>query len=108
MLFSKAGLLTGFALGTIGAQFKILEVENTVKEIVYEYLNNTNLPGNESYGFNIQQRDAPSYWYEDIAHQGISAFGPSGYKVFRNVKDFGAKGILEDSKQTKFFKYLIS
>jgi glucan 1,3-beta-glucosidase len=36
--------------------------------------------------------DAGGYWLEQIAHQGISAFGPSGYKVWRNVKDFGAKG----------------
>ncbi|KAJ5087004.1 Pectin lyase fold/virulence factor [Penicillium alfredii] len=35
-----------------------------------------------------------SYWLADITHQGIAAFNtnPSGYKVFRNVKDYGAKG----------------
>jgi len=33
------------------------------------------------------------WWMEDIAHQGISAFNPDpSYKVFRNVKDFGAVG----------------
>lgn len=32
------------------------------------------------------------YWLENIDHQGISAFGPSDYTVFRNVKDYGAKG----------------
>lgn len=32
------------------------------------------------------------YWLENIDHQGISAFGPSDYAVFRNVKDYGAKG----------------
>ncbi|TFK36999.1 exo-beta-1,3-glucanase [Crucibulum laeve] len=34
------------------------------------------------------------FWLESIKHQGISAFNsnPSGYQVFRNVKDFGAKG----------------
>ncbi|OAX38483.1 glycoside hydrolase family 55 protein [Rhizopogon vinicolor AM-OR11-026] len=34
------------------------------------------------------------YWLETIKHQGTSAFNPdpSTYKVFRNVKDFGAKG----------------
>ncbi|KAI0062874.1 exo-beta-1,3-glucanase [Artomyces pyxidatus] len=32
------------------------------------------------------------YWLETITHQGTSAFGPGGYQVFRNVKDFGAKG----------------
>lgn len=39
-------------------------------------------------------RPAP-YWLEDIKHQGISAFhsNPSSYEVFRNVKDFGAKGM---------------
>ncbi|GLI75810.1 hypothetical protein PoHVEF18_004076 [Penicillium ochrochloron] len=36
----------------------------------------------------------PSYWLADISHQGLAAFNsnPSGYKVFRNVKDYGAKG----------------
>jgi hypothetical protein len=34
------------------------------------------------------------YWLEEIQHQGISAFHPdkNSYQVFRNVKDFGAKG----------------
>ncbi|KAI0780740.1 exo-beta-1,3-glucanase [Trametes elegans] len=34
------------------------------------------------------------YWLENIKHQGIAAFNsnPSSYQVFRNVKDFGAKG----------------
>jgi hypothetical protein len=36
----------------------------------------------------------PPYWLADIAHQGYAAFNPnaSTYQVFRNVKDFGAKG----------------
>lgn len=34
-----------------------------------------------------------SYWLADIKHQGVAAFNPNaGYQVFRNVKDFGAKG----------------
>ena len=33
-----------------------------------------------------------AYWYEGIAHQGTSAFGAAGYRVYRNVKDFGARG----------------
>ena len=36
--------------------------------------------------------DATPYWLEDIKHQGISAFGPGGYTVFRNVKSYGATG----------------
>ncbi|KAG1814274.1 glycoside hydrolase family 55 protein [Suillus subaureus] len=39
---------------------------------------------------------APSdpYWLQTVKHQGTSAFNsdPSSYQVFRNVKDFGAKG----------------
>ena len=35
-----------------------------------------------------------SYWMESIKHQGYAAFNsnPGSYQVFRNVKDFGAKG----------------
>lgn len=35
---------------------------------------------------------ATPYWYEQISHQGKSAWGPSNYAVYRNVKDYGAKG----------------
>lgn len=36
---------------------------------------------------------AGAYWMEDIAHQGRASFNPDpAYQVFRNVKDFGAKG----------------
>jgi glucan 1,3-beta-glucosidase len=42
-----------------------------------------------------------AYWYEQIDHQGISAFGPSGYKVYRNVKDYGAKGTSSDDSFTR-------
>ena len=36
-----------------------------------------------------------AYWLADITHQGIAAFNPnpSGYKVFRNVKEYGARGM---------------
>jgi glucan 1,3-beta-glucosidase len=34
-----------------------------------------------------------SYWMANIQRQGTVAFGnSSGYQIFRNVKDFGAKG----------------
>jgi glucan 1,3-beta-glucosidase len=33
------------------------------------------------------------YWLESIKHQGIAPYdGDPSYPVFRNVKDFGAKG----------------
>ncbi|KAF8538788.1 pectate lyase superfamily protein-domain-containing protein [Trichophaea hybrida] len=37
---------------------------------------------------------ASTWWLESIAKQGVAAFNPnpSGYKIFRNVKDYGAKG----------------
>lgn len=34
------------------------------------------------------------YWVQSIKHQGFAPFhGNSKYDVFRNVKDFGAKGM---------------
>jgi glucan 1,3-beta-glucosidase len=33
-----------------------------------------------------------TYWVSNIQRQGTSPFGAAGYKVFRNVKDYGAKG----------------
>jgi glucan 1,3-beta-glucosidase len=33
-----------------------------------------------------------SYWVGSIQRQGQPAFGTAGYKVFRNVMDYGAKG----------------
>ena len=35
---------------------------------------------------------ASQYWVSSIQRQGTVAFGNAGYKVFRNVKDYGAKG----------------
>ncbi|KAK1145845.1 hypothetical protein N8T08_003791 [Aspergillus melleus] len=32
------------------------------------------------------------YWLTELAKKGSSPFAPAGYKVFRNVKDYGAKG----------------
>lgn len=36
---------------------------------------------------------ASSYWVADIERQGVVPFAKStDYKIFRNVKDYGAKG----------------
>jgi len=35
----------------------------------------------------------PPFWLEEIKHQGVATVqADSTYQVFRNVKDFGAKG----------------
>ncbi|CAK7264634.1 hypothetical protein SEPCBS57363_001176 [Sporothrix epigloea] len=36
--------------------------------------------------------NSPSYWVASIARNGAPAFGTSGYQIYRNVMDFGAKG----------------
>lgn len=45
------------------------------------------------------------FWLEKIKHQGIAPFSsdPTAYKVFRNVKDFGAvgDGIADDTAAIK-------
>ncbi|KAK3381661.1 pectate lyase superfamily protein-domain-containing protein [Podospora didyma] len=33
-----------------------------------------------------------AYWLGDIAHRGNAPFTPAGYPVFRNVRDYGARG----------------
>ncbi|POS83598.1 Pectin lyase-like protein [Erysiphe pulchra] len=34
----------------------------------------------------------PTWWLSQIARKGTVAYGSPGYQVYRNVKDFGAKG----------------
>ena len=80
-------------------QFVIPEVESAVQSMLHnlssyvDYKPPTNLPpqhvGPQSY---VAQASTTPYWYETINHQGISAFGPSGYTVFRNVMSYGATG----------------
>jgi hypothetical protein len=43
-------------------------------------------------GFIAQAPGSSTYWVSDIARNGTVAFGTSGYQIFRNVMDFGAKG----------------
>lgn len=40
------------------------------------------------------------YWLQDITHQGTAAYNtdPSTYPVFRNVMDYGAKGVFIQGK----------
>lgn len=86
MFTSKYFLLVTLALGANGARLPFHESEGTLQ--AYDQL--MHVFGKES-NRSVGVRDTP-YWYENIAHQGISAFGPADYQVYRNVKDFGARG----------------
>ena len=73
-------------------QLKIPEVEEVVGNVLKEFGDYVDYHGNHSESSTTSKRQSTAYWYETIAHQGISAFGPSGYQVYRNVKDYGATG----------------
>ncbi|KAH8895965.1 pectin lyase-like protein [Thozetella sp. PMI_491] len=40
----------------------------------------------------LTARQQSTWWLEGMTQNGLSPFAPSGYKVWRNVKDYGAKG----------------
>ncbi|KAJ6263043.1 Glucan 1,3-beta-glucosidase [Drechslerella dactyloides] len=44
----------------------------------------------EFHGRSLDSR-ATSYWLANVAH-GVMPFAPGGYKFYRNVRDYGAKG----------------
>lgn len=89
-------------LGVSCEKLVIQNVENVVAQVkdnfdaYFSYNgNNTDVDGisaQSDIDSIISRQSSTPYWYEQIAHQGISAFGPSGYAVYRNVKDYGATG----------------
>jgi glucan 1,3-beta-glucosidase len=52
-----------------------------------------------------KRQTAGSYWLESIDHQGVAPYAPDGYEVFRNVKDFGAKGMKSTSPLAVLAKF---
>ena len=101
MRFSSLAWAFVPALLVNSEKLDIPEVDKVVQGVLHDYskyvhytapANATNSTGSR----NSTQGPAASgqaYWYEGIQHQGISAFGPSGYVVYRNVKDYGARGM---------------
>jgi glucan 1,3-beta-glucosidase len=92
MKFFKAAICSVFIWRAASEHLKIPEVDNIVGQVLKHYGDYVHYQGNHSEASAGTKRQSGSYWYETINHQGISAFGPSGYKVFRNVKDYGATG----------------
>ena len=79
-------------------QLPIPKVEEAVESMLHNlsaYTTYKAPPGVHNHtipSFVPEPEAAAPYWLENINHQGISAFGPNGYTVFRNVKNYGATG----------------
>lgn len=100
MMNSFRLIVSALLLGAVcGEQFKIPQVEAVVGEILNKADSYVHYKSNVSEAHDqssvtrrVPTKRASTYWYENIAHEGISAFGPSGYTVYRNVMDYGATG----------------
>lgn len=92
MHLSAISALSFLAVGSLCHNLDIPQVEAIVDKTLIRLEKYVNFEGNKSESSSISKRQAAPYWYEQIAHRGISAFGPSGYSVYRNVKDYGARG----------------
>lgn len=96
----RALLLLALVLEIACIQFEIPAVESSAAHIMATHGDYDHFHGNDTNSTSLAASGSPRlskrqypYWYEYINHQGISAFGPSGYQVFRNVKDYGATGM---------------
>lgn len=92
MRLAPLATLSALVLGAASQHLKIPSVDAIVEKTLQRFDDYVHFDGNSSDAAPLTKRQAAPYWYETIAHQGISAFGPGGYAVYRNVKDFGAKG----------------
>ncbi|KAA8567338.1 hypothetical protein EYC84_010368 [Monilinia fructicola] len=92
--------LLSLVLQSSCVQLKIPQVDKVVTKVLNKFAPYVHNKGNNPNVTVIPAKDdmakiiprATPYWYEQISHQGKSAWGPSGYSVYRNVKDYGAKG----------------
>ncbi|KAJ5974954.1 hypothetical protein N7481_008661 [Penicillium waksmanii] len=102
MILLNIFAIVSFALWATAAVLDIPSVDAAVAAALKEYGNYEAYTGpekkapSEANAIKLKENTATledsSYWLESISHQGVSAFGTSGYQVFRNVKDFGAQG----------------
>jgi glucan 1,3-beta-glucosidase len=92
MQLSLAFTFLLFILSATCIQLENSRVDHVPRNLLNEFEGNLNYERANSEVSTTPNRQSTPYWYETIAHQGISAFGPSGYQVYRNVKDFGATG----------------
>ncbi|KAK1466641.1 hypothetical protein CCUS01_07251 [Colletotrichum cuscutae] len=76
------------------------EVAKAIREKYVHKTNDTNTPESLKtpegrllvYGDDKLSKRAEEWWMVSMGSSGTSPFAPSGYKVWRNVKDYGAKG----------------
>jgi len=120
MRFSHALLALAASASTVAADFRvnIPEVESAVELVLSKFAANVHYHGPTGTATHAaatyRPRPGPptatagSYWLENIKHQGVAAFNPDmTYQVFRNVKDFGAKGSLQHSVIRDSMRYNI-
>lgn len=96
----RSVILLSLVLQSSCIQFKIPQVDKVVTKVMNKFAPYVHNKGNHSDIPVIPAKEnmseiiprATPYWYEQISHQGKSPFGPGGYVVYRNVKDYGAKG----------------
>lgn len=99
--------LCGLGQAQHGHGIHIPEIDRYVHQILNKFSSYTHYSGpsyknpswhpkptNTHYPHASHNVSCSDYWMENIKHQGVAAFNPSPdtYKVFRNVKDYGAVG----------------
>jgi glucan 1,3-beta-glucosidase len=94
MHLAGAAVFAAFVLEALSEHLKIPSVDAIVGKTLERVDKYVHFEGAPSDSSTVLKRQGASYWYENISHQGISAFGPGGYTVYRNVKSYGAKGAL--------------
>jgi hypothetical protein len=93
-LFASACIVVG-----VTASIQIPAIEEIAKEAVIKYTQ-SHTPAIGVSAIKQSTADAavsdPPYWLAQVQHQGRAAFNtnPNNYKVFRNVKDYGAIGTI--------------